>query len=99
MAEYESFPIWREDSHGVTNLAPEDLGLPEALASDLTAWALRYEEMFDMSDPLRSGFADRTAEDDFYYRGLVLARRLGDVLGDRAEVYSFDGRTGQSHLV
>lgn len=98
-AEYECFPIWREDPDGVTNIAPEDLRLPDFLVSELNSWALRFEETFDSCDPLSSGFADPATEDEFYARGRELARQLADVLGDEVEVRFCDGRTGESRLV
>lgn len=99
LAEYECWPLWQEVRNGVRNLAPEDLGLPESLASGFHAWARKYEETFDPTYPMNSGFADVASENEFYAQGLELAREMAAMIGDDAEVYFLDGRTGQSTVV
>jgi len=98
MAEYECHPIWRDDADGVSNIAPDDLALPGGLASRLNQWAMTFEETFAVSDPPHSGFADAVSRDQFYERGLALARELGAAIPD-AEVRYFDGRSGETLLI
>lgn len=91
MADYESFPLWQADSAGPTNIDPAELSISTELARELLDWADAYDHTLNRSDPLASGFADATAEGDFYARGEQLARRLAAELGSRCTIEYFDG--------
>jgi len=98
MAEYECHPIWRDETNGTSNIAPDDLALPGDLASRFNEWALTFDETYAVSDPPSSEFADAVSRDQFYERGLALARELGVAIPD-AEVRYFDGRSGATRLI
>ncbi|NYI58616.1 hypothetical protein [Cellulomonas soli] len=91
MAEYESYPLWRERRNGVTNVSPESLGLPVELAAQLDAWASQFDSTLDVGDPANSGFTDPSQERTFYAEGLVLAKGVAEALGEEAEVVFYDG--------
>ncbi|WP_448630736.1 hypothetical protein [Cellulomonas soli] len=91
MAEYESYPLWRERRNGATDVSPESLGLPVELAARLDAWASEFDSTLDVGDPASSGFTDSSQARTFYARGLVLAKGVAEALGEEAEVVFYDG--------
>jgi hypothetical protein len=91
MAANGSWPLWvadRQTSRRSTD--PAQLALPVPLVADLLAWS--YE--FDQRDPVRCGFPDRDAEDEFWMRGRVLAGRIAVAVAGQYHVQYFDGRYG-----
>jgi hypothetical protein len=75
-ADYESFPLWRRDANGTTNVDPASLPISADLARQLEDWAAEYDGALDRGDPLASGFTDPQAEAAFHARGEELAKRL-----------------------
>lgn len=86
MADYDCFPLWRDDPDGVSNIPPGEAGLPEELANELMVWADVYDRTLDRGDPLRSGFADADAEARFVAQGRVLAGRVAAAVGPGVSV-------------
>jgi len=99
MAEYQCFPIWRDEPTGVSNVAPAALGLSDRLASQLHLWAHRFDGTLNRADPDSSGFVDSASKDAFYADGLELARQMREELGHTVEVRFVDGRTGTTSLI
>ena len=67
----------------VGNIDPDDLPISERLRQDLAQWAEWYDSMLNLSNPAESGFPDDSAKEEFKRKGLELAERLRDELGDR----------------
>lgn len=99
MAEYESFPLWQNNSAGPGNVDPASLPISPELAQELLDWADIYDRTLNRSDPLASGFPNPAAEDDFYALGESLARRIAVELGPQYSVEYFDGRSGRTTSV
>jgi hypothetical protein len=83
MLEWRAYPLWvSEEGGGVDNPDPSTIvGSP--LAGELDRWAEDYDELWDPDDPRGPVFPTRDTELEFYRRGLGLARRLADEVGDR----------------
>ncbi|RME24117.1 MAG: hypothetical protein D6798_11990 [Deltaproteobacteria bacterium] len=92
--EYQCHPLWVEGTDGIRNVDTAALHLPADLAADIDRWAARYQEGYDPTDPLASGFADPGEEAAWDEEGRALWRRLRDQLGDRYRVRYFSPRAG-----
>ena len=53
MADYDSFPLWRADADGPTNVDPGSLPISPGLERDLSVWADAYDRTLNQSDPSR----------------------------------------------
>lgn len=89
MADYRSWPLWRDDGD---NVDPATLPISEALQARLTAWAARFDETLDDADPLMSGFFDDAAEQAFDADGHHLWAALRRELGEAWNVAYFTPR-------
>ena len=96
MADYQSFPLWRPGSDDY-NVDPDSLPISAELVTELNGWADDFDATLNADDPAASGFADAAAEGEFAERGMRLARRLGEELGEGYSVEYFDVRTGSVH--
>ncbi|MEV0611176.1 hypothetical protein AB0I61_33005 [Polymorphospora rubra] len=76
MADYESFPLWRQSPTGAVNLDPLSLPISAELAQGLMCWAATYGRTLRRDDPAASGFTDPAAEERFHLEGEELANRL-----------------------
>lgn len=78
MAEPGRSPVWVEDESGIRNVDPSEIGIPAALAADLTAW----------------GADQVSASDDeaYFARGYALAREAAACIGPAADVRFFDAQ-------
>ena len=99
MADYDCYPIWRREHGGTVNVDPATLPINRELAESLMYWAEEYDRTLNRSDPISSGFADPVAENEFYARGEMLARRLASELGDTRQVAYFDARLGTDVVI
>lgn len=81
MPDYFCFPLW-EVSPNWGNINPDDLPLSNELKSDLLYWAKLYDETLDQDDPTSSGFENIQKKTEFKEKGIDLARRLRDEIGD-----------------
>jgi hypothetical protein len=99
MADYDSYPIWRLEHGGTVNVDPATLPISSELAESLLRWAEDYDRTLNRGDPVSSGFSDPAAENEFYARGEMLARRLAGELGDTRQVTYFDVRSGTDVVI
>lgn len=98
-ADYRCYPVWVETPLGIEDHPPEEFEVPHELAVAIVEWADRYEQTYQPLDPLSSKFPSREAEVAFYVDGLALARDFAASLGDRFDVYYYDGRIGSTYRV
>lgn len=84
MADYQCWPLWREDI--IDNVDPASLPISDALRLQLLGWAQKFEETLVWDDPLSSKFASPEAESAFEAEGRELTARLQQELNAVATV-------------
>jgi hypothetical protein len=89
MADYGAAPLWITEPSRVGNITPAELGVSEALATELAAWAAEYTATLNDDDPRESGFRDRDTELALLARGRELTERLAKELGPGNSVTFF----------
>lgn len=90
MAGYGCHPLWSVGQRLNADFAPEDLGLSDALAADLCAWAAQFDRACDQGLP----GADEWTEDEARRHaaaGLRLAERLKAERPDLRVIYEARG--------
>jgi hypothetical protein len=86
-ADWKAWPTWTvDDTGGVDNPAPADLGLSKDLSDALVAWAEEYDAIFDEDYPPDTAFPSEEAERSWVARGRELAERAAAELGSGTEV-------------
>lgn len=81
MADYQCFPVWRDDEGQVGNVDPRTLPISESLKTRLLVWAKTFDSTLNEDDPLSSGFSSDQAESEFKKDGKALGVQLQDELG------------------
>lgn len=89
MAEFDCFPLWKQTTDGVENIAPASLAVSPELQRDINAWANAWQATFNRSDPLASGFTSALDEVRFDEAGRELWARLQKELRSDFEVSYF----------
>lgn len=84
MADYECWPLWREDTVG--NVDPASLDITSVLRDRLSRWARTYDLSLVRDDPSLSQFPSPESEEAFDEEGRRLASDLQRELGDAAKV-------------
>ncbi len=74
MADYQCWPLWREDI--IDNVDPASLPISEALKLRLLEWAQKFDDILVWDDPASSRFASPEAEAAFEAEGRELASAL-----------------------
>jgi len=85
-AEYGCDPLWVVDDEGLTNVSPQDLGLPSELADALDDWAEDLNSIYPDDDPGSAEFPSPEAEAAWKSEGRRLASALRDVVGSRYRI-------------
>jgi hypothetical protein len=85
-ADFQCYPIWKDDDGLWLDIDPASLSISEGLAADFQAWAAAYDATFNEEYPPDSGFADQAAEQAFLATGRELSNRLAAELGGDAQV-------------
>lgn len=76
-------PLWVMDENGRAEAVDiDDLDLSEDLADRIEAWVDAFDATYDATDPSRSGFQDRGAEDGWRSEATALATELREELGE-----------------
>ena len=86
LPDYECSPIWAGDGSDYRNLAPSEVSVSIGLQKALRDWAARYEQTYNRTDPLSSGFKSADDEQSFDKDGYQLWNRLKDELGSEHKV-------------
>jgi hypothetical protein len=77
MLDYQCMPLWFDgDDQGVGDIPTEHMGLSWSLARDLDAWALTYDESFDVADPGGKRLWSAQQDEQHVREGHTLLRRL-----------------------
>jgi hypothetical protein len=93
MADYHCWPLWHYGSDAVGNLDPRSLGVSDALAERLEAWAFTYDSHLNSSDPAATSWTPEE-EEEFDSTGRHLCVELAEEIGDHFEVFFFDSANG-----
>lgn len=89
-ADYGAVSL-RDEQLGQLDLA--DLDLPQDLVDDIVAWNGRYQQIVPMDMKERSAMPASGLIDELDQRGVALAERLADAIGDGSKVrYYSEGR-------
>jgi hypothetical protein len=86
MADYQCSPLWENSPGRVGNISLDDLPLSKVLRIRLFDWACSFDETFNDSDPINSGFTDQGALSKFQLEGLELANLLQQELGENYSI-------------
>lgn len=92
MPDYGCHPLWVTVGSDVRKNDPNRLPIPAALADELAAWAVSYDQTLNHNHPPDSRFPDPETEDAFWAAGVLLACRLAIALVGRYTVAVYDGR-------
>ncbi len=83
MPEIGCFPIWiGSDSYVEENVKIDDVCSDMKLISAFNDWDNMYQDAYDLSDPLSSGFSDKETLIEFEKIGVSLWRKLSDDLSN-----------------
>lgn len=85
MADYHCSPLWHHGGSKVGNIDPVDLGVSEALASKLAAWAASFDSHLNISDPASTSWTEEE-EHAFEVEGHRLCRELASEMGERFSI-------------
>jgi hypothetical protein len=96
-AEWRDWPLQVVDDGGLPDMYALDeinevVKLSEGLLRAIDAWDTTFQSTYIASDPVRSGFTETTARQNFISEGRRLAHRLKQEAGQTVAVaYAGDG--------
>jgi hypothetical protein len=85
-ADFQCYPIWRDDDGLWLDIDPASLPISEGLAGEFDAWAAAYDATFNDEYPPESAFPDQATKDAFVATGRDLSDRLAAELGAGTQV-------------
>lgn len=89
-AEYECFPLWIKNDHGVyENISTETLNLSESLSERIKMWSKKFDSTLNTEYPPNSGFRDLNDAKKFEKEGLEIWRELVSNLGENYKISYF----------
>ncbi|WP_146779526.1 hypothetical protein [Vreelandella sulfidaeris] len=91
MTDYQCFPIWHYGGDNVGDIDPATLPISKELVASLLAWASTYDATLNIEDPIKSGFPNESAQNEFIKKGLELAQKLKSELKITEVYYYHEG--------